>query len=235
MRRRPSCDRSSLRRRRLRRRRRRRPGPAEGPDWIPFDDPRLQQVLHEDRGRRRLRHPRPRPQEGRELRATRSDDVEPYGGVKPYKENFLTQMEYSGAGRAIPEPEGLEDGEDRLHRADHVHRLGRHRRQEPRGGARHQDAARARSSRSRSANARGGYLKRKIPFELVVEQRQRPVGLVGQRDHQAGLQGQGLGHPRHDRRRQQPHRDPRRAQGRGRDDEHAATPTRPSSRRTSRG
>ena len=84
-------------------------------------------------------------------------------------------------------------------------------------------------------NARGGYLKRKIPFELVVSQRQRPLGLLGQRDHQAGLHGRRLGDPRHDRRREQPHRDPRRAQGRGRDDQHAATPTRRSSRRTSPG
>ena len=30
------------------------------------------------------------------------EDVEPYGGVKPYKRHFLTQMEYTGPGRAIP-------------------------------------------------------------------------------------------------------------------------------------
>ena len=58
------------------------------------------------------------------------------------------------------------------------------------------------------------------PVRARRQQRQRPLGLVRQRDHQAGLQGRRLGHARHDRRRQQPHRDPRRAQGRGRDDEH---------------
>ena len=35
-------------------------------------------------------------------------DVEPFSGVKPFKEHFLLQMEYTGPGRAIPEPEGLE-------------------------------------------------------------------------------------------------------------------------------
>ena len=36
-------------------------------------------------------------------------DVEPFGGVKPYKEHFLVQMEYTGPGRAIPEPERCQD------------------------------------------------------------------------------------------------------------------------------
>ncbi len=31
-------------------------------------------------------------------------DYEPYGAIKPYKEHFLKQMEYTGAGRSIPEP-----------------------------------------------------------------------------------------------------------------------------------
>ena len=36
------------------------------------------------------------------------EDVEPFGGVRPYKEHFREQMEYTGPGRAIPEPEHLE-------------------------------------------------------------------------------------------------------------------------------
>ena len=40
--------------------------------------------------------------------ANTSVDDEPYGAVKPYKEHFLVQMEYAGAGRAIPEPENLD-------------------------------------------------------------------------------------------------------------------------------
>ena len=31
-------------------------------------------------------------------------DYEPFGAIKPYKEHFLKQMEYTGPGRAIPEP-----------------------------------------------------------------------------------------------------------------------------------
>ena len=30
-----------------------------------------------------------------------SSDVEPYGGVKPYKEHFLVQMEYAGSARGL--------------------------------------------------------------------------------------------------------------------------------------
>ena len=58
------------------------------------------------------------------------------------------------------------------------------------------------------------------PLRAGRQQRQRPVGRVGQRDHQAGLQGQRLGDPRHHRRRQQPHRHPRRPEGRNPHDEH---------------
>ena len=35
-------------------------------------------------------------------------DVEPFSGVKPFKEHFLLQMEYTGPGRAKPEPEDLD-------------------------------------------------------------------------------------------------------------------------------
>jgi len=36
-----------------------------------------------------------------------SQDVEPFGHVKPYKQHFLLQMEYTGPGRAFPEPKDL--------------------------------------------------------------------------------------------------------------------------------
>lgn len=96
-----------------------------------------------------------------------SADVEPFGAVKPYKEHFLIQMEYTGSGRAIPEPEHLESVK--------IGFLG------PimqtvsvaTGGASHEEAlgiAMLRASRLaiEEANAKGGYLKRKIPFELCV-------------------------------------------------------------------
>jgi branched-chain amino acid transport system substrate-binding protein len=96
-----------------------------------------------------------------------SADVEPFGVVKPFKEHFLVQMEYTGPGRAIPEPEQLD--------AVRIGFLG------PimptvsvaTGGASHEEVlgiAMLRGCRLaiEQANARGGYLKRKIPFELVV-------------------------------------------------------------------
>jgi ABC-type branched-subunit amino acid transport system substrate-binding protein len=96
-----------------------------------------------------------------------SADVEPFGAVKPFKEHFLVQMEYTGPGRAIPEPEEVD--------AVRIGFLG------PimptvsvaTGGASHEEVlgiAMLRGCRLavEQANARGGYLKRKIPFELVV-------------------------------------------------------------------
>jgi branched-chain amino acid transport system substrate-binding protein len=96
-----------------------------------------------------------------------SADVEPYGGVKPYKEHFLVQMEYTGSGRAIPEPEHLDSVK--------IGFLG------PimqtvsvaTGGASHEESlgiAMLHACRLaiEEANAKGGYLKRQIPFELCV-------------------------------------------------------------------
>jgi ABC-type branched-subunit amino acid transport system substrate-binding protein len=96
-----------------------------------------------------------------------SADVEPFGTVKPFKEHFLVQMEYTGPGRAIPEPEELD--------AVRIGFLG------PimptvsvaTGGASHEEVlgiAMLRGCRLaiEQANARGGYLKRQIPFELLV-------------------------------------------------------------------
>jgi ABC-type branched-subunit amino acid transport system substrate-binding protein len=94
-------------------------------------------------------------------------DVEPFGYVKPYKEHFLLQMEYTGPGRAIPEPEDLETVK--------IGFLG------PimptvsvaTGGKSHEEPlgiAMLRGSRLavEEANRAGGYEPRGIPFELVV-------------------------------------------------------------------
>jgi branched-chain amino acid transport system substrate-binding protein len=96
-----------------------------------------------------------------------SADVEPYGGVKPFKEHFLLQMEYTGPGRAVPEPEHLD--------TVRIGFLG------PilptvsvaTGGKSHEEALgipMLHGSRLaiEEANAQGGYLTRKIPFELCV-------------------------------------------------------------------
>lgn len=99
--------------------------------------------------------------------ASSSADVEPFGAVKPYKEHFLVQMEYTGSGRALPEPEDLDSVK--------IGFLG------PimqtvsvaTGGASHEESlgiAMLRACRLaiEQANAQGGYLKRKLPFELCV-------------------------------------------------------------------
>jgi ABC-type branched-subunit amino acid transport system substrate-binding protein len=96
-----------------------------------------------------------------------SVDIEPFGSVKPYKEHFLQQMEYTGPGRAIPEPAEVKTVK--------IGFLG------PimptvsvaTGGKSHEEAlgiAMLRGSKLavEQANEAGGYVKRKIPFELVV-------------------------------------------------------------------
>ena len=94
-------------------------------------------------------------------------DVEPYGGVKPYKEHFLLQIEYAGAGRGIPEPEGVKTVK--------IGFIG------PivstvsvaTGGKSHEEALGIKMLQGsqlaiEEANAKGGYFRRDIPFELVV-------------------------------------------------------------------
>ena len=99
--------------------------------------------------------------------ASSAVDVEPFGHVKPYTEHFLEQMEYTGPGRAIPEPVDIETVK--------IGFLG------PivptvsvaTGGKSHEEPlgiAMLRGARMAidEANAVGGYLPRAIPFELVV-------------------------------------------------------------------
>jgi ABC-type branched-subunit amino acid transport system substrate-binding protein len=99
--------------------------------------------------------------------ASSSADVEPFGGVKPFKEHFLAQMEYTGPGRAIPEPEHVDTVK--------IGFLG------PimptvsvaTGGKSHEEVlgiAMLQGARLaiEHANAAGGYHKRKIPFELTI-------------------------------------------------------------------
>jgi ABC-type branched-subunit amino acid transport system substrate-binding protein len=94
-------------------------------------------------------------------------DYEPYGRIKPYKEHFLEQMQYWGPGRAIPEPEDVKTVK--------IGFIG------PimstvsvaTGGASHEEPMGIKMLQGsrlaiEEANAKGGYLRRKIPFELVV-------------------------------------------------------------------
>ncbi len=100
--------------------------------------------------------------------ANTAEDVEPYGGVTPYKRFLLTQMEYTGPGRAIPEP-----GPDL--KTVKIGFIG------PimstvsvaTGGKSHEEVLGIKMLQGarlaiEEVNARGGYLKRKIPFELKV-------------------------------------------------------------------
>lgn len=99
--------------------------------------------------------------------ANTPSDIEPFGGAKPYKEHFLTQMEYTGPGRGIPEPADVKTVK--------IGFIG------PimstvsvaTGGKSHEEALGVKMLQGarlaiEEANARGGYLKRKIPFELAI-------------------------------------------------------------------
>jgi branched-chain amino acid transport system substrate-binding protein len=140
--------------------------PAEGADWIPLDDAKLQEVLAKIEAAGAYDIP------DLDLRkdpnyANTSVDVEPFGGTKPFKENFLSQLTYWGAGRAKPEPEGLSTVKvgfiGPIMQTVSV----------ATGGKSHEEALGIPMLQgSRLAieewNARGGYLRRRIPFELVV-------------------------------------------------------------------
>ncbi|HUI79747.1 MAG TPA: ABC transporter substrate-binding protein [Bryobacteraceae bacterium] len=97
-----------------------------------------------------------------------SVDYEPYGAIKPYKEFFLKQMEYTGPGRTIPEP-----GPDL--KTVKIGFIG------PimstvsvaTGGKSHEEVLGIKMLEGaklaiEEANERGGYFRRHIPFELDV-------------------------------------------------------------------
>ncbi len=94
-------------------------------------------------------------------------DLQPFRHVTPFKEHFLEQIEYTGPGRAIPEPEDLE--------AVKIGFIG------PiestvsvaTGGRSHEEALGTAMLHGaqlavEQANQGGGYHKRAIPFELVI-------------------------------------------------------------------
>ena len=97
-----------------------------------------------------------------------SSEVRPYGGVQPQQRFFLQQLEYTGPGRAIPEPEHVDSVK--------IGFLG------PimptvsvaTGGGSHSVESlglmmlRGAKLAVQQANAQGGYQPRHIPFELVV-------------------------------------------------------------------
>ncbi len=97
-----------------------------------------------------------------------SEDVVPFGEVEPFKRHFLLQMEYTGAGRTIPEPENLETVKigfvGPIMSTVSV----------ATGGKSHEEDLGIKMLQGaqlaiEQANAAGGYHARKIPFELVVK------------------------------------------------------------------
>ncbi len=94
-------------------------------------------------------------------------DVEPFRHVTPYKEHFLVQMEYTGPGRAIPEPNDIDSVKlgfiGPIMSTVSVATGGKSH-EEPLGIKMLQGARLA----IEQANENGGYLKRQLPFELVI-------------------------------------------------------------------
>jgi ABC-type branched-subunit amino acid transport system substrate-binding protein len=139
---------------------------GEGPDWIPLDDPKVLDLVAKIDAAGAHRAPDLDLQKDDNYALT-SVDVEPFGGVKPWKENFLLQMQYYGAGRAIPEPEDLDTVKvgfiGPIMQTVSV----------ATGGKSHEESLGVPMLQgARLAveqwNERGGYLDRKLPFELVV-------------------------------------------------------------------
>jgi branched-chain amino acid transport system substrate-binding protein len=96
-----------------------------------------------------------------------AEEFEPFRHVKPYKEHFLVQMEYTGPGRTIPEPEDVNTVKlgfiGPIMSTVSVATGGKSH-EEPLGIKMLQGSKLA----IEEANARGGYHDRNIPFELVV-------------------------------------------------------------------
>ncbi|WP_347244815.1 ABC transporter substrate-binding protein [Thermogutta sp.] len=95
-------------------------------------------------------------------------ELDPFGRLtQPFKRHFLTQMEYTGPGRSIPEPEHVD-----------TVKIGFLGPIEPTvsvatGGKSHEENLGQMMLRGcqlaiEEANAAGGYWRRKIPFELVI-------------------------------------------------------------------
>jgi branched-chain amino acid transport system substrate-binding protein len=136
------------------------------PDYIPFDDPKVLALVKKLDAADAYTPPAMDLKKDENYAGT-AEDREPFAGVKPFKENFLLQMEYTGSGRGIPEPEHLDTVK--------VGFIG------PimstvsvaTGGKSHEEALgipmlQGARLAVEQWNARGGYIKRNIPFELVV-------------------------------------------------------------------
>lgn len=140
---------------------------APSGDFIPFDDPKLLALLEKINSVDAWQVPPLGVRKDDNYAATPAD-IEPFSGVKPFKENFLEQIEYTGAGRAIPEPAHVDTVKIGFIGPIVPTVSG------ATGGRSHEEALGIPMLQgSRLAleewNARGGHLRRKVPFELVVK------------------------------------------------------------------
>jgi branched-chain amino acid transport system substrate-binding protein len=135
-------------------------------DYIPFDDPKLVALVKKIDAAGAYASPDLSLRKDENYGGT-AEDREPFAGKKPFKENFLLQMQYYGPAREKPEPERLDTVK--------VGFIG------PimstvsvaTGGKSHEESLgipmlQGARLAVEEWNARGGYLKRKIPFELVI-------------------------------------------------------------------
>lgn len=141
---------------------------AGKPDWMPpidVDEGTLK-VLEEINSLNAYQSPK-LPLRLDDRYAHTTDDVLPFRHVEPFKRHFLLQMEYTGAGRAIPEPEDVKTVKfGFLGPIESTVSVAT-------GGKSHEENMGKQMLHGaqlaiEEANAKGGYLKRKIPFELVV-------------------------------------------------------------------
>src|ERR1035437_823590 len=100
--------------------------------------------------------------------ANTAADIDPYSGVKPYKEHFLIPIEYTGPGRLLPEP-GPELKTVKIGFIGPIMNLP----SVATGGMGHEAALgkmmlKGAQMAIDEANEGGGYLRRGIPFELHV-------------------------------------------------------------------
>jgi ABC-type branched-subunit amino acid transport system substrate-binding protein len=99
--------------------------------------------------------------------ANTAPELTPFRHVEPFKRHFLTQMEYTGAGRAIPEPKEVKTV--RIGFLGPIYPTV----SAATGGRSHEESMGQQMLRGcqiaiEEANAAGGYLARKVPFELMV-------------------------------------------------------------------
>ncbi len=136
------------------------------PDYIPFDDPKLVELLAKINAAGAYAVPDLNLRKDENYAGT-AEDREPFAGQRPFKENFLLQIQYNGALREKPEPEHLDSvkvGFIGPIMATVSIATGGKSHEETLGIPMLQGARLA----VEEWNARGGYLKRKLPFELVV-------------------------------------------------------------------